>query len=313
MAPLWRQCITSNGSDYLPGQAKMKPRIFIGSSTEGKPVADAIHSELQREAECTVWTHGIFGLSATNIENLKRQVDTSEFGIFVFSADDAVTMRGKLFSVPRDNVVYELGLFSGALGRERCFFVTPQGTDIHLPTDLLGMTAGWYETGRRDENLQAAVAPFCTMVCQKIRELTLGLSFVRPEPTARLRAGWQTFTCQCAARPARDVFLVTQKGDRWLPRQEKLELTTCNEYEVKTYFSETDLGRITVHLVKTTRDLAMLWIESYCDIVDQAKQYRAHVSGASCRRGFSPLPVSRSKWWENASSMMVGSQFLPET
>jgi predicted nucleotide-binding protein len=94
----------------------MNPRIFIGSSTEGKPVADAIHSELQSEAECTVWTQGIFGLSETNIENSKRQVATSEFGIFVFSPDDLVTMRGKLFSAPRDNVVYELGLFSGALG-----------------------------------------------------------------------------------------------------------------------------------------------------------------------------------------------------
>jgi len=92
---------------------------------EAKPVADAIHSELQSEAECTVWTQGIFGLSQTNIENLKRQVDTSEFAIFVFSPDDAATMRGMLFSVPRDNVVYELGLFGGALGRERCFFVTP--------------------------------------------------------------------------------------------------------------------------------------------------------------------------------------------
>jgi hypothetical protein len=251
----------------------MKPRIFIGSSKEGKSVAEAIHSELQHPAECTVWTQGIFGLSATNIENLMRQVDTSEFEIFVFSADDAVTMRGKLFSAPRDNVVYELGLFSGALGRERCFFVTPEGTDIHLPTDLLGMTAGWYETGRRDQNFRAAVGPFCSMVRQRIEELTLGLSFLRPEPNALLCTGWQTFTCQCTARPGPDVFLVTQKGDRWLPRQEKLELITDNKYEVKTYFSENDPGSITVHIMKATRNLPILWVESYRNIVDQAKRY----------------------------------------
>jgi hypothetical protein len=251
----------------------MKPRIFIGSSSEGKSVADAIHSELQSEAECTVWTQGVFGLSDSNLEALKRQVDTSEFGIFVFSPDDALTMRGKLFSAPRDNVVYELGLFSGALGRERCFFVTPQGTDIHLPTDLLGMTAGWYEAGRSDRNFQRAVGPFCTQVRHNIGELTLGLRFLQPEPNVQLRDGWQTFTCQCTARPGRDVFLVTHKGDRWLPRQEKLERISDNVYEVETYFSDRDPGHITVHLVRTTRDLATLWIESYRTIADQVKQY----------------------------------------
>lgn len=99
----------------------MKPKLFIGSSTEGKPVAEAIHAVLQRDAECRVWTEGVFQLSESNLQNLMRQVRTSEFGIFVFSPDDAVKTRGKLFSVPRDNVVYELGLFSGALGPERCF------------------------------------------------------------------------------------------------------------------------------------------------------------------------------------------------
>jgi hypothetical protein len=150
---------------------EMKPKLFIGSSTEGRPIAEAIHSELQSETQCTIWTHGVFGLSNSNIESLMRQVDTSDFAVFVFSADDAVIVRGQLFPAPRDNVVYELGLFSGVLGPERCFFVTPG--DIHLPTDLLGITAGWYETGRTDDNWQAAVGPFCTKVRSKIRELTL--------------------------------------------------------------------------------------------------------------------------------------------
>jgi predicted nucleotide-binding protein len=163
----------------------MKPKLFIGSSTEGKNVAEAIHAVLQREAECTVWTEGVFQLSESSLQSLMRQVHTSEFGVFVFSPDDAVRTRGTLFSVPRDNVIYELGLFSGALGPERCFFLTPLDTEIHLPSDLLGMTAGWYERGRRDENMEAAVAPFCTKVRQKIRDLPLGASFLHPGHSAR--------------------------------------------------------------------------------------------------------------------------------
>jgi predicted nucleotide-binding protein len=158
----------------------MKPKLFIGSSREGKNVAEAIHAVLQREAECTVWTEGVVQLSESNLQSLMRQVRTSEFAVFVFSPDDAVRTRGRLFSVPRDNVIYELGLFSGALGPERCFFLTPLDTEIHLPSDLLGMTAGGYERGRRDENMEAAVAPFCTKVRKKIGELPLGASFLHP-------------------------------------------------------------------------------------------------------------------------------------
>src|SRR5262249_8292947 len=145
----------------------MKPRVFIGSWKEGEEIANAIHANLDEQAECTVWTQGVVGLSENSIESLTRKVDESEFGVFVFTPDDSLTMRGKLFSAPRDNVVYELGLFSGALGRERCFFVTPRRSAIHLPTDLLGMTAGSYETGRRDNDLQAADGRFCTKMTRR--------------------------------------------------------------------------------------------------------------------------------------------------
>jgi hypothetical protein len=197
-------------------------------------------------------------------------------GVQLFDAagvpDDAVTMRGKLFSAPRDNVVYELGLFSGALGRERCFFVTPEGTDIHLPTDLLGMTAGWYETGRRDGNLQAAVGPFCTKVRNKIREMTLGVDFLSPERNAQLHTGWQTFTCRCTAQPGSDIFLFTHKDNQWWPRRERLNHTTDNEYEVTTFFNNP--GRQTIHVMKTN-DLGLLFLDNYFHFVDQTKQYPA--------------------------------------
>jgi hypothetical protein len=253
----------------------MKPRIFIGSSSEGKSLADAIHSELQSEAECTVWTQGVFGLSESNIEALKRQVDTSEFGIFVFSSDDAVTKRGKLFSAPRDNVVYELGLFSGALGWERCFFVTPAGADIHLPTDLLGMTAGEYEIGRRDDNLQAAVAPFCTKVRNKIRALTLGVKFLSPAPDAELSIGLQTFTCECTARPGNDVFLFTQKFDRWWVG-ERLEHRIGNLYEGETYLGTP--GPEIIHVIKSN-NIGTLWVDNHRRIAEELKKYPPIIKG----------------------------------
>jgi predicted nucleotide-binding protein len=151
----------------------MKPRIFIGSSLEGKAIAEAIHVQLQRDGECTVWTAGVFQLSQSNLQNLMFQVADSDFGIFVFSPDDLAEIRGKLFRVARDNVVYELGLFSGALGPERCFFLVPMDVDIHLPSDLLGMQPGSYEVNRSDKSWEAAVAPFCTQIRKQVVRLGL--------------------------------------------------------------------------------------------------------------------------------------------
>jgi len=84
-------------------------------------------------------------------------------------------------SVPRDNVVYELGLFSGVLGPERCFFVTPRGSSIHLPSDLAGITAGDYDPNRSDRNLQAAVGPFCGKVRIKLSALGFSLGEIPDE------------------------------------------------------------------------------------------------------------------------------------
>jgi hypothetical protein len=146
----------------------VKPKIFIGSSGEARDFALAIHAELQHVAECTAWTEGAFGLSENSVESLMRNLRESDFGIFVFAADDVATLRGDLLNVPRDNVVFEAGLFSGYLGPKRCFFVIPQSTPIHIPSDLLGLTLGQYEDNRSDGNTRAAVATFCDAVRKRV-------------------------------------------------------------------------------------------------------------------------------------------------
>ena len=264
----------------------MKPRVFIGSSKEGEEVANAIHANLDEETECVVWTQGVFGLSDSNIESLTRKINESEFAVFVFTPDDSLTMRGKLFSAPRDNVVYELGLFSGALGRERCFFVTPRRSTIHLPTDLLGMTAGSYDERRRDNDLQAAVGPFCTKVRNKIKRLWLDIEFSDPKPS-QFYVGWQTVTCQCAVRPGREVFLFTEKEDRWWPRLEQLKRSAKkNTYEAKTYFDSP--GYQTLHVIKTN-DLGTLWIENYRYFAKKHEDYPSIFTQVELPRGFISL------------------------
>lgn len=149
----------------------MKPKLFIGSSVEGLNIAYSIHQNLRYDAEVTVWDQGVFELSATAIESLTKAVCENDFAVFVFNADDALVVRGNNQSAVRDNVIFELGLFIGRLGRERVFIVAPLGSDLHIPSDLLGINPGTYETNRSDGSFQAATAPSCYQIKQQIKRL----------------------------------------------------------------------------------------------------------------------------------------------
>ena len=138
----------------------MKPKLFVGSSVEGLGVAYAVQQNLKHQAEVTVWDQGIFRLSDSALDSLIQLLDRVDFGVFVFTPDDIVNIRGEENRAIRDNVLFELGLFIGRLGKGRSFILMPdERKDIHLPTDLIGMTPATYETGRTDNNFQAATGP----------------------------------------------------------------------------------------------------------------------------------------------------------
>jgi len=148
----------------------MKPKIFIGSSVEGLNVAYALQQNLTHDAESTVWDQGVFELSNTTIESLNQILDFVDFAIFVFSPDDVTVMRGAVSPSIRDNVLFELGLFIGKLGRKRVFYIVPDGTDVHIPTDLVGVTPGTYNPNREDNSYQAATGAVCNQIRNQIKK-----------------------------------------------------------------------------------------------------------------------------------------------
>lgn len=132
--------------------------------------AYAIQQNLDDDAEVTVWTQGIFALTKTSVESLVKTLDKSDFAIFVFAPSDALRLRQKKYKAVRDNVIFELGLFMGEIGRERTFIVVPKGAaDLRIPTDLAGITPGKFDPNRNDKNLEAAFGPFCNAVRSQVR------------------------------------------------------------------------------------------------------------------------------------------------
>lgn len=121
--------------------ANKLPIMFVGSSVEGLPIAQLLERELKHvDVVVRVWSRGVFGPSGVPIDDLLAQVQEADFAVFVFGPDDRVASRNEEHRAPRDNVVFEMGLFMGRLGRERVFMLQEQHSDLKIPSDLLGIT-----------------------------------------------------------------------------------------------------------------------------------------------------------------------------
>ena len=165
------------------------PRIFVASSVESLDVADAINVNFDHQAEVTVWKHG-FKISQNTIDSLIEMAETVDFAIFVFTPDDLVTIKAQSKSMVRDNVLYELGLFTGTLGKERCFIIKPRNTDLHFPTDLLGLTPADYNGDRTDGNIEAAINHPSVLIKKRVKELGLVSKDLDVQKKKRRKTGY---------------------------------------------------------------------------------------------------------------------------
>jgi hypothetical protein len=148
-----------------------KPSLFIGSSSEGLEFARAARSLLAQDAEITLWNEGFFSLGSTFIETLINALPRFDFAVLVLTADDLVNSRAVESFGPRDNVIFELGLFMGRLGRSRTFILHQSNAALKIPTDLSGVTTATYGWPREDRNYRAAVGVACDSIREVIRDL----------------------------------------------------------------------------------------------------------------------------------------------
>ena len=171
----------------------MLPQVFIGSSKESLKIARAVKKSLAECSKATVWDQGVFKLSKYTLESLLEQLRKTDFADYIFSPEDISYIRDEKFSTVRDNVIYELGLFMGRLGRGRAYILIPCGCkDLHLPTDLLGIKVETYDPEAIEENAVAAVGDACFAISELVSEMGVfvseELSFLQHNVT-RIHAG----------------------------------------------------------------------------------------------------------------------------
>ena len=125
-----------------------KPRIFLGSSGKQGKLLQALTRGLSDIADVEPWTAS-FNPGVSTLERLLELTREVDFAVFIFAQDDWTSVAPVAAddsaagqASPRDNVVFEAGLFGGVLGMRRTFILHANGAK--LPTDLLGLTSVRY-------------------------------------------------------------------------------------------------------------------------------------------------------------------------
>jgi hypothetical protein len=160
-----------------------KPRIFLGSSGKQNRLLQALTRGLEDVAHVEPWTTS-YNPGTTTLERLVELAHEVDFAAFAFAHDDWTTIsppasssQGLGQASPRDNVVFEAGLFGGVLGMRRTFILHASGSK--LPSDLLGLTSIRYGE---------ATAAEMKVVNQKLRR-----AIENEGRVARIEGSWWQF------------------------------------------------------------------------------------------------------------------------
>ena len=151
--------------------------------TIAEEVAAAITERCGEWLECDVWNAGaVFEINASTLQSLAKASQRYHYGIFVATPDDATMKKGSSLTEPRDNVIFEMGLFLGSLAVSRAFLMVEEGAN--LPSDFEGITMPRFSMSDK-----ASVAAAITRILKRI-ELTRKSFNLKPIPSATLALGY---------------------------------------------------------------------------------------------------------------------------
>ena len=169
--------------------SNVKQTVFLGSSGEAAWIAKEIEGAFRSSNSIALdaWYHfGSWDAGRATLEVLEKRLEEADFAILVLSDDDLTVSRGSVPTpAPRDNVLLELGLFMGRLGRDRAFFLFPKTGGIKIPSDLYGITGFPYEIHDRGHP-QREISPICTDIEKRIQTIVAQDRAKGKQPKPRL-------------------------------------------------------------------------------------------------------------------------------
>lgn len=115
-------------------------RIFVGSSKEEEENARRVGSWLDAAGHEAVCWVGHDRLGDDFLQRLVATAQDVDGAVFLCGEDDLAEVRGEMVFIPRDNVIFEYGLFMGYLGAKGVSIVCIG--DPKLPSDFRHIVHG---------------------------------------------------------------------------------------------------------------------------------------------------------------------------
>ena len=118
-------------------------KIFIGCSSEELDLAKSIKELLKNDFDVTIWDEKLwakrtFKINDNYLFSLLQAALIHDFAILLGTADDLVEYRDEVVLQPRDNILFEYGLFMGRLGKSRTALLVEK--DVKIPSDINGLS-----------------------------------------------------------------------------------------------------------------------------------------------------------------------------
>jgi predicted nucleotide-binding protein len=124
--------------DRLVRHRNRRPRLLLGSSAAALPIAREIQAGLAADSiVAKLWTDRVFDASSFILDSLQSVMETMDFAVVLLAPDDLAAAGGEVPAALRDDLIFQLGVFVGSLGRERVALVVPQGAGTGIPVELL--------------------------------------------------------------------------------------------------------------------------------------------------------------------------------
>jgi CAP12/Pycsar effector protein, TIR domain len=207
-------------------------RIFVGSSTEGKAVAEKVVDSLTMVGLSPLPWYDFFKSNRSPLQELEHLTLQSQGAVLVASPDDRAIIRDEEWNQMRDNVLFEYGLFAGVIGRSKCALLVPDAEEFRIPSDLLGVACfERYTTDTLDrlarlvaENMKLTVShpvPVAAFKSQARRALRL-IGWLRDE-AFRVSTEW-------ARADVREICIPRIRGVSAFIRQDIETLSLQDEY-----------------------------------------------------------------------------------
>lgn len=155
----------------------MAHKIFIASSGKNRDWAADLQELLDRitsdDFEFEVWDQDIFRPSSYVLHDLIQKASTSSAAIFLFAPDDEITINAETKKITRDNVIFELGLFTGHLGTSRVIVLASNDTNnFRMMSDIEGLTTVRFSfKPHHDNNRLSALGPSANAIKRHIERV----------------------------------------------------------------------------------------------------------------------------------------------